>query len=153
MDIEGLYKRRCETIQEYVSIFKALEEMDNDKPHKMGIHDGKLYACVSFGEGLQRNFYGESRKTFLDFVENTMLNIETIVNICLSGYSQLDTNFMRKYSFLFSRLQSKLFLWMEKIDAMSTLYKTDRLTISRFSYVLKLCYDLMIRLEDYTRII
>jgi len=89
MDPEELYERRYTTILEYVSIFNALEDMDNDNPCKMGIHDGKLYSCWNFGQGIQRNFYGQSRKTFIDFVENTILNLETIVNICISGYGQI----------------------------------------------------------------
>lgn len=147
-----LYKRRYSSILEYVSIFNALENMDHNKPRKLGIHDGKLYVGTSFGEGLYRHFYGESRKTFIDFVENTILNIETIINICIDGYAQIDTTLQRKYSSLFLWLQSKLFLWMEKLDAMSTLYEKDTTTISRFSDVLKICYDLMIRLDDYNTV-
>lgn len=147
-----LYKRRYSAILEYVSIFNALENMDHNKPRKLGIHDGKLYVGTRFGEGLYRRLYGESRNTFIDFVENTILNIEAIVNICIEGYSQLDKRLQRKYSSLFLWLQSKLFLWMEKLDGMSVLYQKDTFTISRFSKVLKLCYDLMIRLDDYNTV-
>jgi len=152
MDPEELYERRYTTILEYVSIFNALEDMDNDNPCKMGIHDGKLYSCWNFGQGIQRNFYGQSRKTFIDFVENTILNLETIVNICISGYGQLDTKLMHKYSALFLWIQSKIFLWMEKIDAISTFYTKDKCTISRFSVVLKLCNDLMFKLDDFVTV-
>lgn len=147
-----LYERRYSTLLEYVSIFNALENMDHNNPRKLGIHDGKLYVGTSFGEGLYRHFYGESRKIFIDFVENTILNIETITNICINGYSHLDKKLQHKYSALFLWLQSKLFLWMEKLDGMSVLYQKDTNTISRFSHVLKLCYDLMIRLDDYNTV-
>jgi len=147
-----LYEHRYSTLHEYVSIFNALEDMDKEHPCKMGVHDGKLYACWHFGQGIQRNFYGQSRKTFVDFVENTILNIEMIVNICISGHEDLDEELMSKYSALFLWLQSKLFLWMEKMDAMSTLYTKDPCTISRFSDVLKICYDVMVRLDRYNMV-
>lgn len=149
MDIEFLYKRRYETIQEYIYIFKALEDMDYETPCKMGIHDGKLYRSCYFGQGIQRNYYGQSRNTFLDFLENTIMDIATIVNICKTGYAELDTDIMTKYKKMFLHLQCKIFLWMEKLDAISRLYEKDEVTILRFSNVLKLFYDSMVSLDSF----
>jgi len=62
MDPEELYERRYTTILEYVSIFNALEDMDNDNPCKMGIHDGKLYSCWNLDK--------EFNEIFTDSLEN-----------------------------------------------------------------------------------
>ena len=127
----------------YNSMFSALCLINENNPNKLGIHNNKLYRSWSTLEAVQRSYYGESRDTLINFLQD---NFQKYVQF----YNNMFTLLTRKNNSLIHEIAttievSKLNIgnWINGLKGVAATYSDDKTIESKIKIIISMLTGLL----------
>ena len=132
----------------YNSMFSALRLINEESPSKLGIHNNKLYKSWSHLSGVQRAYYGESRKTLLDFLENKFSKYVQFYNNMFILLNTTNSNLMHEIATTVEVSKLNIALWINGLKCVSSAYPDDTEVHSKIQIIISMLTGILSKKVD-----
>lgn len=127
-----------EIADKYNSMFSALCLINENNPCKLGIHYDRLYKSWNTLGSVQRKYYGESRETLINYLENSFQKYVQFYNNMFSLLLKRNNGLIHEIATTIDVSKLNIGNWINGLKGVIATYPNDKTIESKINIIISL---------------
>lgn len=127
-----------EFADKYNSMFAALCLINEDNPCKLGVHEDRLYKSWNTLGSVQRKYYGESRETLINYLENSFQKYVQFYNNMFRLLLKRDNGLIHEIATTIEVSRLNIGNWINGLKGVIATYPNDKTIESKIKIIISM---------------
>tara|TARA_B100000282_G_C31712771_1_gene481959 strand:+ start:628 stop:1110 length:483 start_codon:yes stop_codon:yes gene_type:complete len=127
-----------EFADKYNSMFAALCLINENNPCKLGVHENRLYKCWNTLGSVQRTYYGESRETLINYLEENFQKYVQFYNNMFSLLRKKNNGLIHEIATIIDVSRLNIGNWINGLRGVAATYPHDKTIKSKITIIISM---------------